>query len=51
MECGCACHDDDGMSGHDSLCCEFPNVLRKNNPHKDLLPLKEYQAMMDKFEE
>jgi len=36
MECKCGCHDDDGVSGHDSLCCEFPNGLRRNNPYKDL---------------
>ena len=50
MECKCGCHDSDGMTGHDSLCCEFPNGLRKNNPHKDLKPAAEYKAILDKLE-
>ena len=38
------------MTGHDGLCCEFPNGLKKNNPHKDLLPTKEYLKTLDEFE-
>lgn len=47
MECKCVCHNLDGMAGHDSLCCEFPNGLRKNNPHTDLLSAKEYKTIFD----
>jgi hypothetical protein len=50
MECKCKCHDDDGMTGHDSLCCEFPNGLKRNNPHKDLLPAEYYRKIMDDWE-
>lgn len=42
MECKCCCHDSDDVTGHDSLCCEYPNGLRRNNPYKDLLPAKHY---------
>lgn len=41
-ECKCSCHTDDGMSGHESLCCEFPNGLIKNNPYKKLVSAKYY---------
>jgi hypothetical protein len=50
MECGCGCHNGDGMTGHDGLCCEFPNGLKKNNPHKELKPLKYYKDILDKWE-
>lgn len=50
MECPCHCHDEDGMTGHDGLCCEFPNGLRRNNPHKDLLPAKDYLKILNEFE-
>ena len=43
MECGCSCHDDDGMSGHDSLCCEYPNGLKRNNPHEELMSVEYYR--------
>ena len=43
MECGCGCHDDKGISGHDALCCEFPNGKRKNNPYKKLKSAKHYE--------
>ena len=36
MECGCGCHNLDGLTGHDKLCCEIPNGLRKDNPHTEL---------------
>jgi len=45
MECKCGCHTGDGMTGHDGLCCEFPNGLKKNNPHKDLLSVAEYNII------
>lgn len=47
MECGCGCHKEDGMTGHDSLCCEFPNGLRKNNPYKKLKSVAYYQKILD----
>jgi hypothetical protein len=50
MECGCGCHDSDGMSGHDSLCCEFPNGLRVNNPHKELKSAIEYGEIISEIE-
>lgn len=50
MECGCMCHDSDGTTGHDSLCCSVPNGLKKNNPHKDLKEAKHYKKILDKFE-
>jgi hypothetical protein len=49
MECKCGCHYDDIPSGHDSLCCEFPNGRRKDNPYSDLLPASEYKAVLDKW--
>ena len=30
--CQCTCHDSDQPSGHDGLCCEFPNGRKKENP-------------------
>ena len=50
IECKCACHDGDGIIGHDSLCCEFPNALRKNNPHDDLKPSKYYKDIITEWE-
>ena len=41
-ECKCICHSNDGMTGHENLCCEYPNVLKKDNPHQNLLPAKHY---------
>ena len=49
MECKCCCHDGDGMTGHDSLCCEFPNGLRKNNPYKNLKSAEYYRNMMQEL--
>ena len=34
MECPCDCHDHKEPSGHDGLCCEFPNGRKKENPGK-----------------
>jgi hypothetical protein len=42
MECKCSCHNGDGVTGHDSLCCEYPNGLKKNNPYQNLLSAKHY---------
>ena len=51
MECGCSCHDSDGTTGHDGLCCEIPNGLRKNNPYKELDKAEVYRKILDKMEE
>ena len=50
MECPCLCHSDDGVTGHDSLCCEFPNGLRKNNPHKVLEKAEVYRKILNDWE-
>ncbi len=50
MECKCGCHDGDGITGHDGLCCEFPNALRKNNPHENLKPASYYKSKIDEWE-
>lgn len=49
MECKCGCHTGDGMAGHSGLCCEFPNGLKKNNPHENLKPAKYYKEILDKL--
>ena len=46
MECKCACHTEYGMTGHDTLCCEVPNGLRKNNPYKKLKPASFYKEKL-----
>lgn len=28
-ECQCVCHDNLYPSGHDGLCCEYPNAYKK----------------------
>jgi hypothetical protein len=43
MECGCYCHTADGVSGHDSLCCAYPNGLKRNNPHENLGKAETYK--------
>ena len=48
-ECGCGCHTGDGMTGHDALCCSLPNVLKKNNPHKNLKEAKYYRGILDEW--
>jgi hypothetical protein len=49
-ECPCCCHSDDGMTGHDNLCCSIPNGLKKNNPYKDLEPALVYKEILDNIE-
>jgi hypothetical protein len=39
------------MTGHDGLCCEFPNGLKKNNPHERLAPARRYKKILDKITE
>ena len=50
MECKCGCHSD-GMTEHESLCCGFPNVLKKNNPFVKLRESGYYKKKMDKWSE
>lgn len=49
MECKCICHDGYGITGHDGLCCEFPNALRRNNPHDHLKQAKHYKRIIKNF--
>ena len=51
MECGCVCHIDEGIAGHESLCCEYPNGKKKDNPYKNLRPAIEYRNQLLKIEE
>lgn len=46
-ECPCFCHEGDGETGHDGLCCEFPNVLKKNNPFMDLESAEYYKKYLN----
>lgn len=50
MNCKCGCHEDDGMSMHDSLCCSMPNGLKSNNPFKEELDLEGLTKQMRQFE-
>jgi hypothetical protein len=49
MECKCGCHTGDGMTGHDGLCCSLPNVLKKNNPYKNLEKAEVYQKRINDY--
>jgi hypothetical protein len=49
MECKCVCHDDQHPSGHDGLCCQFPNGKRKDSPYNNLKPASEYKKILDKW--
>lgn len=50
MECPCHCHISEGIVGHDSLCCEFPNGKRKDNPYKELKTASYYMEILNEFE-
>ena len=50
MECGCGCHLGKGIDGHDSLCCEFPNGKKKNNPYKRLKSAQFYKDRIDEWD-
>ena len=43
MECKCMCHTSEGIEGHDSLCCEFPNGKKKDNPYNELRSAAYYE--------
>jgi len=51
MECKCGCHNSDEPTGHDGLCCEFPNGRRRENPYTDLKEAKYYKEILDKWDE
>jgi len=34
-ECPCTCHNSTNIMGHDSLCCEYPNGKKFNNPYNE----------------
>ena len=53
LECGCECHlgDDLRPSGHNRLCCEFPNGKKKDNPYDDLFSASKYKKILDIMEE
>lgn len=51
-QCGCYCHESHGAVGHTSLCCAYPNALKKNNPHTEQLKAPEhYRVILDEFED
>ena len=37
------------ITGHDSLCCEFPNGKVKDNPYKELEPARYYKEILNLF--
>ncbi len=48
MECKCGCHDSGvPLTGHESLCCEFPNGKKSDNPYPDLKPAKVYKEILN----
>lgn len=47
MECKCTCHVGDGITGHDGLCCAYPNALKRNNPHEELKSAEYYREIID----
>ena len=49
-ECPCACHTCEEISGHDGLCCEFPNGKRKDNPYKKLKPAAFYKKIIQDWQ-
>jgi hypothetical protein len=49
MECKCSCHDDKKIVGHDSLCCEFANGKREDNPYNELDKASNYKKIIDDF--
>lgn len=49
MECCCACHLGDGITGHDELCCSLPNVLKKNNPYNNLEKSEVYKKRINDY--
>ena len=34
-KCHCDCHNSTKIMGHDSLCCEYPNGKKFNNPYNE----------------
>ncbi len=46
-ECPCYCHSSEGISGHDSLCCAYPNGKKKDNPYSELEAAETYKLKED----
>ena len=51
-ECGCFCHASNEIVGHDSLCCEYPNGKKKDNPYREgeLQHPSYYNKLMEEVE-
>jgi len=49
MNCVCGCHTDKEIVGHSSLCCEFPNGKKKNNPYKKLKSVEYYRKILEEL--
>lgn len=47
MECKCNCHIAKEPSGHDALCCEFPNGKKKDNPYTNLESAETYLKIIN----
>jgi hypothetical protein len=50
-QCRCACHGTDSPSGHDGLCCEFPNGYKGDSPYDQLRDVKDYRTVLDLLNE
>lgn len=50
-ECKCGCHTTTRPTGHDSLCCPYPNGQRSQNPYKRLGKKEYYYKKLIKDEE
>lgn len=51
MECKCFCHQVDYPVAHDNLCCQFPNGVKADNPHKNLESAEHYKKALEKLAE
>ena len=49
-ECPCGCHNKSDPTGHDGLCCEFPNGRRSDIPFKKLESASFYKKILDKWD-
>ncbi len=50
-ECPCGCHSNEHITGHDGLCCPFPNGKHKDSPYTELDPSKRYLALLQLLED
>ncbi len=49
-ECPCGCHTSDDITGHDGLCCEFPNGKQKDIPYEHLESSSFYKKIINSIE-